>query len=77
MASILIKDVPVRIHRKLKARARANRRSLTQEVIVLLERALEDRAGPPPIEEVDALRIRGRAPLTQALLDEARGSGRP
>jgi plasmid stability protein len=77
MAALLIKDLPPRLHRKLKIRAEANRRSVTQEVITLLEQALEDRAGPPQIEAVDALRIRGRRPLTQDLLDRARSTGRP
>lgn len=72
MAGILIKDLPDKLHRLLKTRAAANRRSLNAEVITILEAALDDRSGPPTIEEVDRMRVRGARPLTQALLDRAR-----
>jgi len=72
MAGILIKDLPADIHRKLKARAAVNRRSLSAEAITILEFALDDRSGPPTLEKIDSMRLKGSRPLTQALLDRAR-----
>jgi len=72
MAGFVIKDLPKELHRKLKARAAANRRSLSSEAIVILETALHDRSGPPTIEEIDRLRARGRRPLRQSIIDRAR-----
>ena len=40
MSTITIKNVPSALHLKLKARAKANGRSLNREVINTLERAL-------------------------------------
>lgn len=77
MAALVIKDVPPGLHERLKLRAAACRRSMAAETLCILERALADRAGPPTLAEVDALRIRGAGPLTEELLDEARRSGRP
>lgn len=72
MAGLLIKDVPRDLHRKLKARAAANRRSLSSEALTILESALHDRSGPLTLAEIDRLRTRGRRPLTDAVLERAR-----
>lgn len=40
MPTLVIKSVPVALHRRLKRTAAAHRRSLTQETMVLLEKAL-------------------------------------
>lgn len=77
MPGLLIKDLPEEIHALLKERAATNRRSMGKEALVILELVLSDDAGPPPLEEIDALRVVGRKPLTQELLDEARDTGRP
>ena len=77
MPGLLIKNLPDDLHRRLKARATARGRSMSREVMVILAEALEDRAGPPTLAEVDRLRVRGRRPLTQDLVDEARAKGRP
>ena len=37
MATMTVKDVPEKLHRRLKARAAAHRRSLNSEVIACLE----------------------------------------
>jgi len=76
MAGMLLKNLPEALHERLRTRARANRRSMAAEIELILERALDDRAGATPIEEIDGLRIRGKAPLTQALIDEARREAR-
>jgi plasmid stability protein len=72
MAGLLIKEVPKELHRKLKARAAANRRSLSNEALTILESALHDRSGPLTLEEIDRLRGHGRRPLTDAILERAR-----
>jgi plasmid stability protein len=77
MPGMLIKEVPEELHRRLKERAAANRRSLSREVLVMLETAMAEPAGPPTLEEVDRLRVAGARPLTQDLLDRARAAGRP
>jgi plasmid stability protein len=48
MKTLSIKNVPDRIHRRLKERARSHHRSLNGELLALLEKALdgaEDEAG--------------------------------
>jgi plasmid stability protein len=77
MAGLLIKDLPEDLHRRLKERAAAHRRSMSREALLILEESLRDRAGPPSLDEIDDLRVRGDRPLTQRLIDQARGSGRP
>jgi plasmid stability protein len=72
MAGLLIKDLPKDLHRKLKARAAANRRSLSGEATTILETALQDRSGPPTLDEIDRLRAHGRRSLRQAIVDRAR-----
>ena len=72
MAGLLIKDLPRDLHKKLKTRALANRRSLSGEVLTILETAVHDRSGPLSLAEVDRLRTRGKRPLTQTVLDRAR-----
>lgn len=49
MATLTIKNIPEKVYERLKRRAKASRRSINQEVIAVIERALE----PPPID-VDA-----------------------
>ena len=53
MAILNVKHFPDGLYRKLKARAKRERRSVAQEVVVLLEQALE----PPP--DVSILELRG------------------
>lgn len=77
MSGLLIKDLPEDLHRRLKERAAAHRRSMSREALLILEGSLRDRAGPPTLAEIDDLRVRGDRPLTQRLLDLARGTGRP
>ncbi len=44
MATLTIKNIPLDIYERLKLHAKANRRSINQEVIAAIERAL---AAPP------------------------------
>ncbi len=41
MAALLIKELPPRLHRRLKEEARRQRRSMTQQALALLEQGLE------------------------------------
>lgn len=53
MATLNIKNLPDPLYRKLKARARRERRSVAQEVTTLLTRALE------PAAALSILELRG------------------
>ena len=77
MPGLLVRDLPAHLHVRLKEQAQRNGRSLSREVIMLLEEIMDDRAGPRPLAEIDRMRIRGAGPLTDDLLDSARREGRP
>jgi plasmid stability protein len=72
MAAVLLRNVSEHLHLLLVRRARAHRRSVSAEILCLLEEVLSDRAGPPSLSAVDSLRVQGQRPLTQKLLDAAR-----
>jgi plasmid stability protein len=72
MLGLLIKNLPMDLLRKLEARASANRRSLSDEAISILDAALHGRSGSPTLEEIDRLRVHGRHPLRQEIIDLAR-----
>jgi len=46
MATLTIKNIPLEVYERLKRRAKANRRSINQEVIAVIEQVLET----PPID---------------------------
>jgi hypothetical protein len=48
MASLLIKDIPPILHKRLKAQALQNRRSMAQQVLVFLEDGIR-RGLPHPL----------------------------
>lgn len=73
VASILLKNVPPHLHRRLKLRAAAERRSLQQEALLALERGVSllpagfrHNTLPPPVP------LRMKVPLTNAALEEAK-----
>ncbi len=72
MTDILIRQLPAELHRKLKERAQANRRSMNQEIQILLETALADErpipSAPPPFQ--------GAFPIDDEWLLRAREEGR-
>jgi antitoxin FitA len=77
--NLTIKDLPGPLHKKLKARAQANKRSLNWEVIAILESAIEK--GPIKIEklvaELDQIHARLHVPpLSDDLLRRAKLEGR-
>ena len=72
MPGFVIKELPDELHRKLKEQAARHHRSMTKEVLAVLEHALGKEApaakAPPP--------FRGRFALTGKFLDKARREGR-
>ena len=72
MAALLIKELPADVHRWLKQEAQVNRRSMTQQVIVLFEERMHKfrpvHFGPP---------VKLREPLTDAFVNQAKREGRP
>lgn len=75
MPGLLIKNLPEKLHARLKERAKRNRRSMSAEVIVILERALGART-LPSLEEIRRIRVRPRKPITGEMVDEAKKYGR-
>lgn len=71
MASLLIKNVPEDLHKKLRERAAREHRSLNMEVIVLIEHALGTRL---PVALPEPLPL--RRPIDTRTLLRARREGR-
>jgi len=65
MSTIVIRDLPEHVHTRLKDQAKRNRRSVTKEVITLIERGLiPSRQAPdlgPPVK------LRGRSLTTREI----------
>lgn len=72
MAGFVIKELPEALHRKLREQAARHHRSMTKEVLALLEEALGAEApqarAPAP--------FKGRFALTDKFLERARREGR-
>jgi antitoxin FitA len=73
MGLIQIRDVPDDVHRKLKARAAAEGRSLSDYVLVEIKRIART---PTPEELDERIRARGGAGVTTKDILEARDEGR-
>ena len=71
MPALLIKDIPREVHEWLRREAGRNRRSMTQQAIVILEermRRFQPVRFPSP--------ARTRTPLTAEFIDQAKREGR-
>ena len=71
MPALLIKDIPREVHAWLKREAERNRRSMTQQAIVILEermRRFHPVRFPPPAQT--------RTVLTAEFIDRAKREGR-
>ncbi|HBA84210.1 MAG TPA: hypothetical protein DCZ95_08980 [Verrucomicrobia bacterium] len=72
MPALLIKELPSDIHEWLKHEAAVNRRSMTQQVIVLFEERMRKfrpvHFGAP---------VKTRTPLAKKFIDQAKKEGRP
>jgi hypothetical protein len=72
MPAIVLKSVPHELHRWLKGEAERNRRSMTQQLLLILEQA---RSRPlPPVPP--PARIKTLKPFTQVFLRKAIEEGR-
>lgn len=79
MPSLTIKDLPAPVHHRLKERAAMHHRSLNQEVIACLERAVgaERFDAEQWLRDAEALRTElGLKPLSERELRAARSAGR-
>lgn len=73
MSDLLIKNVPEVLRRRLKEDAKKHHRSMSGEVLALLEKSLLGEGhAVPPLEKPFTLPIR----LTDRLLDKAKREGR-
>ena len=80
MATLTIKNVPEKLHQRLKESAALHRRSINNETISCLEKVLvATRVDPKEfLAEVDAMRKRmPHAYLTEKFLRAAKNEGRP
>ncbi len=71
MAALLIKDIPREVHEWLKREAERNRRSMTQQAIIIFEermRRFQPVKFPPP--------ARTRTALSSEFIDQAKREGR-
>jgi plasmid stability protein len=71
MATFLLRDLPAELHRRLKEEAVRNHRSMSQQVVAILERHLADaqpQSYPPP--------VRVAFPMTDEFLNKTKRRGR-
>lgn len=73
MSGLLIRQLPNELHRKLRMRAKQNRRSVAAEVIVLLEVAL---AWAEPKKVILPQPFKGQILLTDAWIEWAKAERR-
>jgi plasmid stability protein len=71
MPALVIKKLPVELHRRLKDEAVQHHRSMTQQAIVILEQGLH-RVRPIPAFKA----YKGRFRLTNKFIDSAKREGR-
>ena len=81
MATLTLKNVPVKLVVALKEKAAQNRRSLNQEAMLRLERSVS-MSRPDIQERIASLRrlhkrLTRFPPMTDAFLDRAKNAGRP
>lgn len=71
MPALVIKDLPVELHRKLREDAAEHHRSMTQEAICILEQGLHRVRTIPPFKA-----YKGTLPLTNEFINTAKREGR-
>jgi plasmid stability protein len=78
MATVTVKDLPDKLHRQLKARARLHRRSLNSEIIAVLEASASAHKLDPDelLARAAMLRSRVGGRLTDSDLAVLREAGR-
>ena len=71
MPALVIKNLPVELHRRLKEDAVNHHRSMTQQAIVILEHGLQRVRAIPPFNA-----YKGAFPLTNEFINAAKREGR-
>lgn len=71
MPALVIKELPVELHRRLKDEAAQHHRSMTRQAIVILEQGLH-RVRPIPAFKA----YKGSFPLTHEFINSAKREGR-
>jgi plasmid stability protein len=80
MFSITVKNIPDEIYERLKRSAKANRRSINSEIIVIIEDAVRSKKIAPEEMLVRARGLREKTAKYSVTDDEftaAKGAGRP
>jgi plasmid stability protein len=80
MPAITVKNIPEDLYRRLKRVARANRRSINNEIIVCLERQLRSGTIDPETLLARARKLREKTaahPISDREFREAKEAGRP
>lgn len=75
MSTLVVRNLPESLQEQLKARAQANHRSVTKEVIALIEQALRNPQQITPRELPPPIKLRG-GPLTIEQIEAAIEEGR-
>jgi plasmid stability protein len=76
VSTLVVKNIPDELHERLRARARTNHRSVTQEAIVILRTGLGSTvAKREPIQLPPPIRLKG-GPLTIEQIEAAIAEGR-
>ena len=71
MPSFVIKNLPDDLHQRLKKQASRHHRSMTREVVAILSKSLSQ----SEVQDVPAP-YRGKFPLTDEFIDQAKHEGR-
>ena len=75
MATLVVRNLPEALQAGLRARAAANHRSVTKEVIALIEQALKGQQAVPRFELPPPIKLKG-GPLTIKQIEDAINEGR-
>ncbi|MBS0448485.1 MAG: Arc family DNA-binding protein [Proteobacteria bacterium] len=75
MSTLVVKNVPESLHERLRERAQQNHRSVTKEVIVLLEQGVSGQPQRKPIKLPPPIKLKG-GPLTIEQIEAAINEGR-
>ena len=80
MATITVKSIPDELYERLKASAKANRRSINSEIIVCIENAVNSRQVDPELFIAGAREMRERTAgytIDDDSFNQAKQAGRP
>lgn len=74
MSTLVIKNLPEDLHARLREQAERNRRSVTMEVITLIERGVTHKRVPPTLSP--PIRLKG-GPISDRDIETWKKRGRP